>query len=46
VRDFNADVAQRSEQGLADMRDACERALSAGGLHVTQGARLWDVYIG
>lgn len=34
----------RSSEGLQKMRDACERALTAGGLHMAEGGRLWEIY--
>jgi hypothetical protein len=30
--------------GLENFRSTAERALSAGGLHVTMGSQLWDTY--
>ena len=33
-----------SAGGLETFRSTAERALSAGGLHVTMGSRLWDTY--
>lgn len=35
-------AAAFSEQGIVRVRDVAERAITAGGLHVTQGGRLWD----
>ena len=38
TRDFDPEVQAGGKEGHTRMRDACERALTAGGLHVT-GAR-------
>lgn len=35
MRDFDPEVQAGGKEGHARMRDACERALTAGGLHVT-----------
>ncbi|KAI8499732.1 Squamous cell carcinoma antigen recognized by T-cells 3 [Branchiostoma belcheri] len=32
------------EDGLESVRAVCEKALTAGGLHVSKGTMLWDVY--
>ncbi|XP_078586646.1 spliceosome associated factor 3, U4/U6 recycling protein-like isoform X1 [Branchiostoma floridae x Branchiostoma japonicum] len=32
------------EDGLEPVRAVCEKALTAGGLHVSKGTMLWDVY--
>lgn len=44
VEDQDVNVAQCSEEGLTKMRNLCERALSAAGLHVTEGAKIWEAY--
>ena len=44
MRDHDAEVTAGSEGGMQKFRSLAERALSAGGLHVTQGAQLWDIY--
>lgn len=44
VRDFDPEVGARTAAGVAAMRDLCERALTAGGLHLAEGGRLWAIY--
>jgi hypothetical protein len=46
VRDLNTAVQERSQAGLEQMREVCECALTAGGLHVSAGSRLWNIYRG
>ncbi len=35
MRDFDPEMQAGGKEGRTKMRDACERALTAGGLHVT-----------
>ena len=44
VRDKDPEVKAGTEEGREKMRSLSERALSAGGLHVAQGAQLWNLY--
>eukprot|EP00887_Chlorella_sp_A99_P001390 scaffold8.g1390.t1 len=46
VRDFDPEMAEKTEVGLPKFRALAERALTAGGLHVAEGGRLWAVYRG
>ncbi|KAL4858071.1 Squamous cell carcinoma antigen recognized by T-cells 3 [Chlorella vulgaris] len=46
VRDFDPEVAAGSAEGREKMRALCEQALTAGGLHVSEGSRLWALYLG
>lgn len=46
VGELDPEVVARAPAGLARMRDLCERALTAGGLHVTEGGKIWEVYRG
>ena len=42
LRDHDSDVRALTASGLDKFRSTAERALSAGGLHVTMGSQLWD----
>ena len=44
VEEHDQSVAQCSQSGLSKMRDLYERAITAGGLHVTEGSKLWEAY--
>ena len=44
MKELDPEVSGRTDQGLAKMRDLFERALTAGGLHVTEGSRLWEAF--
>ncbi|GAB4820618.1 hypothetical protein N2152v2_007664 [Parachlorella kessleri] len=44
VKELDPEVSGRTPQGLAKMRDLFERALTAGGLHVAEGSRLWEAF--
>lgn len=42
VQDHLAEVAAGDAAAQDSLRQLCERALTAGGLHVTQGSQLWN----
>ncbi len=42
--ELDPEVRGFTPTGLKAMRAACEAALTAGGLHVAEGAQLWAVY--
>lgn len=44
VRDEDPGLKAGTEDGRQKLRSLAERALSAGGLHVAEGARLWNLY--
>jgi squamous cell carcinoma antigen recognized by T-cells 3 len=44
VEEHDQLVSQCSPAGLAKMRDLFERAITAGGLHVAEGSKLWAAY--
>ncbi|KAL5231505.1 hypothetical protein ABZP36_030281 [Zizania latifolia] len=44
VEEHDQSVSQCSPSGLTKMRNLFERAITAGGLHVTDGSKLWDAY--
>ncbi|VAI76375.1 unnamed protein product [Triticum turgidum subsp. durum] len=44
VEEHDQSVSQCSQSGLSKMRDLYERAITAGGLHVTEGSKLWEAY--
>ncbi|KAL4424967.1 hypothetical protein ABPG77_002852 [Micractinium sp. CCAP 211/92] len=46
ARDFDPEVQEGGKGGQARMRELCERALTAGGMHVAEGGKLWDIYRG
>ncbi|MQL99583.1 hypothetical protein Taro_032307 [Colocasia esculenta] len=44
VEEHDPLVAQCSPAGISKMRDLYERAISAAGLHVVEGNKIWDAY--
>lgn len=44
ARDFEPEVQARSTAGLKRLRDLCEAALVAAGLHITEAGKLWGAY--
>ncbi|CAL5004495.1 unnamed protein product [Urochloa decumbens] len=44
VEEHDPSVSQCTTSGLSKMRDLFERAITAGGLHVTEGSKLWAAY--
>lgn len=44
VEENDKSVSQCSPSGLTKMRNLFERAITAGGLHVTDGSKLWEAY--
>ena len=44
VLEFDPEVQQHSADGVKRMRGLCEAALTAVGLHVSEGGRLWAIY--
>ncbi|OEL30980.1 Squamous cell carcinoma antigen recognized by T-cells 3 [Dichanthelium oligosanthes] len=44
VEEHDPSVSQCTPAGLSKMRDLFERAITAGGLHVTEGSKLWAAY--
>ncbi|XP_058767200.1 uncharacterized protein LOC131640841 [Vicia villosa] len=44
VQEFDPVVHQCSPAGISKARDLFERALTAAGLHVAQGTRIWEAY--
>ncbi|KAF0900818.1 hypothetical protein E2562_035315, partial [Oryza meyeriana var. granulata] len=44
VEQHDKSLSQCSPSGLAKMRNLLERAITAGGLHVTDGSKLWEAY--
>ena len=44
VLEFDPEVQQLSAPGIKKFRDLCEAALTAVGLHVTEGGRVWAIY--
>ncbi|KAL5223292.1 hypothetical protein ABZP36_028005 [Zizania latifolia] len=44
VEEHDQSVSQCSPSGLTKMRNLFERAITAGGLHVTDGSKLWEAY--
>ncbi|WVZ95445.1 hypothetical protein U9M48_041209 [Paspalum notatum var. saurae] len=44
VEEHDQSVSQCTPSGLSKMRDLFERAITAGGLHVTEGSKLWAAY--
>jgi hypothetical protein len=44
LRELDREVAAHTEAGAAAFRAAAEEALVAAGLHVAEGARLWEAF--
>ena len=44
VREVDPAVSAHTPAGVKAFRALCEEALTAGGLHVAQGATLWSIY--
>lgn len=44
VQEFDPEVQHQSAAGTKKMRDLCESALTAVGLHVVEGAKIWAIY--
>lgn len=44
VEERDMDVAECTEAGIAKMRALFERALTATGLHFTEGGKVWEAY--
>ncbi|GAB2236082.1 hypothetical protein Droror1_Dr00027817 [Drosera rotundifolia] len=44
VRDYDSSVRQCSSMGVSKARNLFERAITAAGLHLTDGSKIWDAY--
>lgn len=44
MEEHDQSVAQCAPAGVSKMRNLYERAISAAGLHVTEGSKIWDAY--
>ena len=44
LADSDPEVSKGSAAGKEKMRAACESALAAGGIHISEGSKLWNVY--
>ncbi|CAK9177693.1 unnamed protein product [Ilex paraguariensis] len=44
VQEYDLSVCERSPAGLLKARNLFERALTAAGLHVAEGSRIWEAY--
>lgn len=44
VRDYDVQVRGRTAAGLRTFRSLCEEAITAVGLHVTEGHKVWDIF--
>lgn len=44
MRDFDPEVQGRTPEGLQRIRDLFERALTACGLHIPEGSKIWKLY--
>ncbi|CAA6660241.1 unnamed protein product [Spirodela intermedia] len=44
IEEHDQSVAQCAPAGVSKMRNLYERAISAAGLHVTEGSKIWDAY--
>lgn len=44
VRENDPSVKEASPAGISKARDLFERALTAAGLHVSEGSKIWEAY--
>ncbi len=44
VKEHAAGSQQNSNTSMQNLREICEQALTAAGLHITLGGSLWDAY--
>lgn len=44
VQEHDREVSQCTPAGILKMRDLFERALTAAGLHVSDGSKIWEAY--
>ncbi len=44
VKELDSDIQSFTASGLQAMRALCEEAITAAGLHVTQGGKLWELF--
>ena len=44
VKEHAAGSQQNSNTSMQNLREVCEQALTAAGLHITLGGSLWDTY--
>jgi hypothetical protein len=44
VQEYDPMVRDRSPTGISKARSLFERALTAAGLHIAQGIKLWEAY--
>lgn len=44
VKEHAAGSQQNSNNSMLNLREVCEQALTAAGLHITLGGSLWDAY--
>lgn len=44
VQEHDSSVRECSAAGISKMRDLYERALTATGLHVAEGSKIWEAY--
>ena len=44
VKEHAAGSQQNSNTSMQNLREVCEQALTAAGLHITLGGSLWDAY--
>ncbi|KAI4296137.1 hypothetical protein L6164_036120 [Bauhinia variegata] len=44
VQEFDPTIRERSAAGISKARDLFERALTAAGLHISEGSKIWEAY--
>ena len=44
VQDYDPFVREGSPTGISKLRNLFERALTAAGLHITEGFKIWEAY--
>ncbi|CAN6475359.1 unnamed protein product [Victoria cruziana] len=44
VQEYDESISKLTLDGVTKMRDLFEQALTAGGLHVSEGSKIWDAY--
>lgn len=44
VEEHDKSVSKCLPEGISKMRDLFERAITAAGLHITEGHKIWEAY--
>lgn len=44
VQDYDPLVREKPDDGILKLRNLFERALTAAGLHISEGSKIWEAY--